>query len=124
MDKRTAERMSVFIVGLGAALALGMYALSGPVAGRSAAIGAALSAANWFLLCYLVGTVVRGSVRARPLLLGLVLFKMAALMGLTAVFVATGLVQPIPFMVGLSSLACGLLVGSFLYMARPAAGER
>lgn len=124
MDKRTAERMSILIVGLGVALALGVYAMSGPVAGRSASIGAALSAANWFLLWYLVGKVVRGSVRAKPLLVGLVLLKMAALMGLTALLLTSGLVLSIPFLVGLSSLAGGLLLGSFLHMARAAGGER
>lgn len=118
MDKRTAERMSVFIVGFGAVLAVGMYVGSGAAAGRSAALGAALAAANWFALRYLVGKVVAGSARAKPFVVGFLLLKMGALFGLTGFLLVSALVLPIPFVVGLSSLPGGLLFGSFLYIAQ------
>ena len=124
MDKQIAERMSVFIVGLGAAFTLAVFSFSGPVAGRSTLVGACVALGNWYLLRYLVGRVVAGNMREKALLLFLVIFKMTALLGLSAVLVSAGWVLPIAFLVGLSSLAGGLLFGSFVYIARAAGSER
>lgn len=124
MDKQIAERMSVFILGLGAVFSLSVLAFSGPIAGRSTLAGVCVALGNWYLLRYLVGRVIAGSMRAKALLVFLVIFKMAALMGLAAVMVAAGWVQPIAFLVGLSSLAGGLLFGSFVYIARTTGSER
>jgi len=123
MDKRTAERMQVLVVGFGVASTLGVYGVSGLDACRSTAIGAVLALINWLLLRFLVGLVVSSSMRSKPLLAFMVLLKMGALMGLIAYCVASDWVQPIPFVVGLSSLVVGLLLGSVLYIARTAAGS-
>lgn len=124
MDKQTAERMQVMVIGLGVVITLGVYGVSGMEAGRSAAVGALLASVNWFLLRFLVGRIASSSMRSKPLLTFLVLLKMGALMGLTALVIASGWVQPIAFVVGLSSLVAGLLLGSFLYIARLAGSER
>ena len=124
MDKQTAERMSVFIVGLGVILSAGTYAFSGPVAGRSATIGAGLAVVNWYLLRFLVVRITRSSSRAKAGLSALVMLKMGALMGLISLMVAAGWVQPIAFIVGMSALVGGLLFGSFLYIARSSGSER
>lgn len=123
MDKRTAESMSVFIVGLGLALTVGAYGYAGGVAGRSAGIGAVIACVNWFLLRFLVGRVISGSVKVKAGLVFAVLLKMGALMGLIALLIAAGWVEPIAFVVGLSALVGGLLFGSFLYIARMPGSE-
>ena len=124
MDKQTAERMSAFIIGLGVILAAATYLVSGPVAGRSAAIGAGLAVVNWYLLRFLVIRITRGSARAKAGMTALVMLKMGALMGLISLMVAAGWVQPIAFIVGMSALVGGLLFGSFLYIARSSGSER
>lgn len=116
--------MSIFIVGLGIALTVGTYAFVGTEAGRSTAIGAVLALVNWFLLRFLVNRIMGGSPKAKAGLTFLVLAKMGGLMGLIAFMIAAGWVQPIAFVVGMSSLAGGLLFGSFLYIARQPGSER
>lgn len=124
MDKQTAERMSVFIVGLGIILSVGTYTFVGAAAGRSAAIGAGLAVVNWYLLRFLVVRITRGTQRAKAAMTALVMLKMAALMGLISMMVAAGWVQPIAFIIGMSALVGGLLFGSFLYIARMPGSER
>ena len=109
--------MSVFVAGLGIVLSLAVMLVSGVEAAKSAAIGAALAVVNWYLLRYLVGRVVHAGPQGKAGLLLLVFLKMGALMGLIALLLFAGVVQPIAFTVGLSSLAGGLLFGSILHIA-------
>lgn len=115
--------MSVFVVGLGIVLTGGVFAVAGPSAAKSAAIGAALSVINWYLLRYLVGRVVSAGPRGKAGVLLAVFLKMGALMGLIALLLFLGVVEPIAFTVGLSALAGGLLFGSILHIAGGTAAE-
>jgi len=117
MDRRTAERMSVFVVGLGILLTGVVFAMAGASAGRSAAIGAGLAVVNWYLLRYLVGRVMSAGSGGKAGVVLLVFLKMGALMGLIALLLFMGVVEPIAFTVGLSALAGGLLFGSILHIA-------
>lgn len=125
MDRRTAQSMTLFVVGLGVALTAGAFVLASPMAARSVAVGATIAVVNWFLLRWMVGRAVdssggRGSVGV--MLLPIV--KMGLLMGLSAVLMLNGIVAPIAFGIGLSALVGGLLFGSFLYIAGGFAGSQ
>ena len=125
MNAKVASRLTWFIVGLGLAATGYAYALHGAAAGRSVAAGAGVAVGNWFLLRFILVRVVSGSMRSKAMFSGLVMVKMAALMGLVFVLLNTHWVQPLPFTIGVSSLIVGSLLGSFVHvMTTPTAESK
>jgi hypothetical protein len=85
----------------------------------------AVALANWFALRFIVGRVVGGNVRTQTRFALLLVAKMVAVIAVVLLLVWSGLVEPIAFTIGISSLALGALLGSFAYVvtAQPAGGE-
>jgi len=123
MNAKLASRLTWFIVGLGLAATVYAYALHGSLTARSVAVGAGVAAGNWFLLRFILARVVAGSMRSKAMFSGLVMVKMAALMGLVFVLLNTHWVQPLPFTIGVSSLIVGPLLGSFVHVVMMPAAE-
>jgi len=125
MTRAAAQRLTWFIVGLGAITIAAMHALRGPEGAQSAAVGVVVALANWFSLRFIVGRVVAGNVRTQARFALLLVVKMAAVMALVLLIVWSGLVEPVAFTIGISSLALGALLGSFAHVvtAQPAGGE-
>lgn len=113
-SKSAAVRMTVWVAGFGAATSLGVLAFAGARAGLSAGVGAALALANFMLLRIIVQKIVVGDMQHRGPVVGLLFFKMGALMGLVYLVIARHWVDPIPFTVGLSSLVAGLIATMLL----------
>lgn len=115
MNKTAAARLTWFILGLGLVVTGVVYARFGLDAARSAAVGAAVAVANWFLLRVIVARVVSGGVRTQTKFSLLLVAKMGALFALVFVLIRGGLVAAVPFTAGLSSLAVGGLLGSLVH---------
>lgn len=125
MDRSTAQTMSYSVAGFGLAITALVFFSSGPAAGLSAAIGAGIAVANWYLLRWMVGKVVDGaSERSKAGVMFLAMFKMGALMALSAVLMLREVVTPIAFGLGLSALVCGILFHSFMYIAGGRVGSQ
>lgn len=126
MSRTDLKRLTWYILGLGAVLVASVYAKAGAVSGSSAAIGLAVAIANWFLLRYIVGRVVDGGVRKKAAFSFVLFVKLGGLMALVFVLLYSGLVTPIAFAVGVSSLPLGALLGSFTHVltAQPTESER
>jgi hypothetical protein len=105
-----------FVLGLGVAVTVAIYFRLGPSAALSSSIGVAVALANWYLLRVIVGRAVRGEVRGVARFSVVLLTKMVGLLGLIFVLLRSGWVQPLAFTVGLSSLALGTLLGSFVHV--------
>lgn len=124
MSKTALARLTWFILGLGVVVTAVVYAWLGRDAAQSAGVGAAVALCNWYLLRFIVGRVVNGDLRSQAKFSLLLVAKMGALMGLVLVLIRTGLVQPVAFTAGLSSLVVGALLGCFVHILRaPLVGE-
>jgi hypothetical protein len=123
MNAKVAERLTWYILGLGLAVTVGAYAVSGRTAGQSAAAGSAVAVGNWFLLRFILTRVVAGSMRSKAAFSGLLVVKMGALMGIVFVLLHNRWVEPLAFTAGVSSLVVGSLLGSFAYVLRAPAAE-
>ncbi len=116
MTRAAAQRLTWFILGLGAITIATVFAWRGPDAARSAAVGVAVALANWFSLRFIVGRVVQGDVRTQTRFALLLVVKMGAVLGVVLALIASGLVAPVPFTIGISSMALGALLGSFAHI--------
>jgi hypothetical protein len=123
MSRSSSRRLTWFILGLGAAVTAAIYARLGAHAAISSALGVALALANWYLLRVIVGRVVSGAVRGYAKFTLLLIVKMGVLLGLIFALLRSGLVQPLPFTIGISSLALGSLLGSFVHVLTAPAVE-
>jgi ATP synthase I chain len=112
--KSAAVRMTVFVAFLGLATSLAVMAAGGVHAGLSSAAGAALALANFLLLRTIVQKIVTGDMHRKLPVVALLFFKMGAVMALVSVMILREWVAPIPFTIGLSSLAVGLIANSLL----------
>lgn len=106
--------MTVFVAFLGLATSLAELALGGVHAGVSSAAGAALALSNFLLLRTIVQKIVSGDMHRKLPVIALLFFKMGAVMALVSVMILREWVAPIPFTIGLSSLAVGLIANSLL----------
>ena len=126
MSKAALDRMTLFILGLGVAASLGALLFAGPMKALSVATGVVVAIANWYLLRFIVGRVVGGSVRRQGAFTFVLFAKMGGLMALVFFLLRSGLFAPIPFTIGMSCLVVGALLGSFVHVltAPPAESER
>lgn len=118
MNKIATNRITISIVGLGILLAAVTYGVAGIYSGGSAAVGAIIAVANFYLFGWIADQVVKGSVRKRTGLMFLLVVKMGALMALIYFLISRHWIEPIGFMVGISALVIGVIVGSIHYLYR------
>lgn len=122
MTRSSSRRLTWFVLGLGVAVTCAIYLRMGQAAAGSAALGVVLALANWYLLRAIVGRAVSGQAGGQGRFAVLLMTKMIGLLGLIFLLMRSGFVQPLPFTVGLSSLALGTLLGSFVHvLSAPAA---
>jgi hypothetical protein len=124
MSTTLVERLTWFILGIGLVATLCAYALYGRAAGQSTAAGVALAVGNWYLMRFILGRIMTGSMRSKTLFASLLIVKMGVLMAAVFACLHTGLFQAVPFTVGVSCLVVGTLFGSFVQIltASPAKG--
>jgi hypothetical protein len=126
MTRAAAQRLTWYIVALGAIAVAAVYGLRGADAARSAGIGVVVAMLNWFSLRFIVGRVVSGDVRTQTRFALLLVVKMAAIVGVVLALIVSGWVEPIAFTIGVSVMAIGALLGSFAHVLtaqRPVEGE-
>jgi len=123
MSRSSSHRLTWFVLALGLAATAAIFVRMGAKAGLSSGLGVALALANWYLLRVIVGRVTSGAVRGYGRFVFLLMVKMGALLGVIFVLLRSGLVQPLPFTVGISSLAIGVLLGSFVHVLTAPAVE-
>lgn len=118
MTKAVADRMTAFVAAFGLAATIGSLALYGAVTAGSTGVGAVVALANFLILRFIVVRVVEGDTHRKGPFLFAIFLKMGALMGLIYWVIAKHWVEPVPFVLGLSALAAGLLACSF-FALRP-----
>jgi hypothetical protein len=122
MTRTASSQLTYYVLGLAAIVIAALFVWQGATAAKGAAAGAAVGIANWYALRFLIGRMLVGTVRSQALFSGLLFLKLGALLGLVFLLLYTGLFQPIPFTIGLSTLVVGVLAGAFIHMtAAPAA---
>ena len=120
MTKAAADRLILFVAAFGAAISVSSLAVAGVFAGLSAAAGSTLALMNLVVLRSLVSRLMAGDIHTKMPFVALIMLKMGVFMALVFVFISRHWVDPIPFTLGLSSLAVGLIAGSYA-VARSAA---
>jgi hypothetical protein len=125
MNKIAADRMTYYVVGLGLIAVVAVYALMGGAAAGSTAIGVAVGLLNWFIQKFIVGRLLSGGGQKSQLAASALLFlKMGLLMAGLFVLLRSGLVQLIPFTVGISTLVVGVIAGGLIQsLTAPPAAE-
>lgn len=106
--------MTYFVVALGLIAVGTVYALMGSEAAISTAIGVAVGLLNWFIQKFIVGRLLSGGQKSQLGAAALLFLKMGLLMGGLFVLLRSGLVQLIPFTVGISTLVVGVIAGGLV----------
>ena len=124
MSTTVVERLTWYILGLGLIASLCAYAIYGRSAGQSTAAGVTLALGNWYLMRFILGRIMNGSMRSKTMFGALLIAKMGVLMAAVFACLHTGLFEPVAFTVGVSCLVVGTLLGSFVQVltASPAKG--
>jgi hypothetical protein len=127
MNKTAADRLSYYVIALGLIVVLAVYGAMGAHAARSAGVGVCVGLANWYLLRFIVGRLLSGGQKSQLGAAGLLFVKMGLLIGGLFVLLRSGMVELIPFTLGVSTLVVGVLAGSLyqsLTSPRTAENER
>jgi hypothetical protein len=115
MNKIAADRMTYYVVALGLIAVGAVYALMGAESAISTACGVAVGLLNWFIQKFIVGRLLSSGGQKSQLGAAALLFlKMGLLMGGLFVLLRSGLVQLIPFTVGISTLVVGVIAGGLV----------
>jgi|SRR5689334_2591761 len=117
MTKPTPDPLVVSVALFGAAISLANLSFGGTFSAFSSAIGAVLALVNLVVLRSIVLRVVSGDIHTKMPLVALIFLKMGSFMFLVFWFISKHWVAVVPFTLGLSSLAIGLITGS-LFAAR------
>ena len=112
-DGLTFRRITAYVVGASVALTLASLLFSGATTAIGAAVGGALAVANWFAMRFVGKRLLVANDKGRMVWGGLLGLKMLVLMIVAWAVLATGVVDPIGFSVGLGSLVLGILAGAF-----------
>jgi hypothetical protein len=104
------DRIAIWIAALGVVASGGAWFFGGWAMGTSALAGAAVAFANWVALRWIGAKLVRAT-GAKRAGVALLMLKMAALVGISAALLLTGVVQPLGFLIGLGALVVGTAVG-------------
>jgi hypothetical protein len=114
MDTRaTFRRITLYVVAASALLTALSFALGGLTMGIAAAVGGALAVGNWMSMRWVGRRLVVANDKGRMVWGGLLAVKMLALMLIAWGILATGVVDPMGFTIGLGGLVLGILAGAF-----------
>lgn len=111
--RRTLRRITAYVVGSSVVLAAAAFLFGGITMGLGAIGGAALGIANWLAMRWVGGKLVVANDRGRLVWGGLLGFKMLVMLLVAWGVLATGVVDPAGFTIGLSGLVLGILAGGF-----------
>lgn len=117
MTKPTPDPLVLSVALFGVAISLASLSFGGTFSAFSSAIGAVLALVNLVVLRSIVLRVVSGDIHTKMPLVALIFLKMGSFMFLVFWFISKQWVAVVPFTLGLSSLAIGLITGS-LFAAR------
>jgi uncharacterized membrane protein YbhN (UPF0104 family) len=107
-------------VGIAAALLTALtFLVSGFDRGTGAIAGGAFSTLNWLAMRWLGRRLVLANPRGRALIGILLSVKMLVAMGVVALILASGLVDPLGFVAGFSALPAGIVAGVVLGIGAP-----
>jgi peptidoglycan biosynthesis protein MviN/MurJ (putative lipid II flippase) len=110
------DKTPFLIAGLGALATVVTYFVAGAWLGVSAAAGAIVAVANWYVYRWIIDRVIRGNVRQQSALMLLLVGKMGALMALIYLLISRHWVDAVGFVIGISALVAGLFIGSVRYL--------
>jgi len=114
MEHRLLDRITLSVAVAGVVLASLAWLLAGATVGLGAAVGAGVALANWLVLRWVMGRLMRGTTRSRSGLMVLLALKMGALMAVCWVLVAVLGVDPVGFAIGMGALVFGVVAGAAL----------
>src|SRR5690349_6917751 len=114
MNRIAADRMTYVVIALGVVAVGAVYGLMGADAALSTAIGVGVGLINWFIQKFIVGRMLSGGQKSQLGAAALLFLKMGLLMGGLFVLLRSGLVQLIPFTVGISTLVVGVIAGGLI----------
>lgn len=109
----TFRRITLYVVGASVALTMASLLLGGATMAIGAAVGGALAVANWFAMRFVGRRLLLANDKGRMVWGSLLGLKMLVLMIVAWAVLATGVVDPMGFSVGLGSLVLGILAGAF-----------
>jgi hypothetical protein len=112
-ERRTLQRLTVYVLGASLVLTLIAFGIGGMDTGLGALVGAAFGSLNWIGMRWLAQRLMNANSSGRAVWGGLLVLKMALTLGVTWAILATGVVHPLGFAIGLSGLVLGLLLGAF-----------
>jgi hypothetical protein len=112
-DRRTLQRITLYIVGASVLLTVATFVLGGVTMGLGAVVGGIVAVGNWLAMRFVGERLMVANDKGRLVWSVLLALKMAALLGIVALILSTGLVDPTGFTVGLSGLVFGALAGAF-----------
>lgn len=114
MDLRDTLRLiTLYVLGASALLTVVTFVALGLTSGFGAAVGGVLGSANWMAMRWVGKKLVVANDRGRLVWGGLLAVKMLAMLVVAWAVLATGVVDPIGFTIGLSGLVLGILAGGF-----------
>jgi hypothetical protein len=114
MNRIAADRMTYVVIALGVVAVGAVYGLMGAEAALSTAIGVAVGLLNWLMQKFIVGRMLSGGQKSQLGAAALLFLKLGLLMGGLFVLLRSGLVQLIPFTVGISTLVVGVIAGGLI----------
>lgn len=123
LDRRMLRRITLYIVGASALLTLATLVFGGVTMGLGAAVGGLVAVANWLAMRWVGQRLMVANDKGRMVWSVLLAVKMAALLGIVALILSTGLVDPTGFTVGLSGLVLGALAGAYHGTASGGSGD-
>ena len=114
MNSQLNERITHVVAVAGVAMVIVAYLMWGTDAALGAFGGALVALANWGVIRWVSTRVTDQHVTGRGRLFGLLAVKTAALMGVCWLLLARVGLDPKGFMVGISALVLGIIVGPLL----------
>ena len=115
MTKNAADRLTYYVIALGVIVVAAVWGAMGGAEARSAGIGVCVGLVNWYLLRFIVGRMLSGSQKSQLGAAAVLFFKMGLLIAGLFVLLRSGLVQLIPFTLGVSTLVVGVLAGGLIH---------
>ncbi len=122
MTKAALDRLTYYVLALGACVVAGAYAAEGSHFALSTGVGVILGLANWYVLRFIVGRLLSGNQKSQLGGAAILIFKMGALMAALFFLLRSELVAPVPFTIGVTTLVVGVIAGSLFHSLTAAVG--
>ncbi len=113
LDSHTMRRITGYVVGASALLALVALMLGGLDMAIAAVVGGAFSVANWSAMRWVANRILVANDKGRAVWGTLLALKMGISLFVVWAILSTGVIDPIGFVIGLSGLVLGILAGTF-----------